>query len=163
SYTNLQAGVYLQDDWRVHKTTMLSLGLRYEAQTLLKDQNNFSPRATVTWAPFKNGKTTFRAGIGYFSDWLGTSTYEQTLPVDGFRQGEVNIRFPNYPDAGIGGIPPPTNRYLLGDSLALPASLNVNGGIDRQINGAFRVNASYTYRQGRDLLRGTNLNAPVNG
>ncbi|TAK16216.1 MAG: hypothetical protein EPO35_05815, partial [Acidobacteria bacterium] len=164
SFTNVQAGVYVQDDWRVHKTTMLSLGLRYEGQTLVKDQNNFSPRATITWAPFKNGKTTFRGGIGYFSDWLGTSTYEQTLRVDGFRQREVNIRFPSYPDAGVnGGTTPPTNRYLLGDGLVLPASWNANAGVERQVSQFFRVNASYTYRRGSGLLRGRNLNAPVNG
>jgi hypothetical protein len=163
SFTNLQAGVYVQDDWRVHKTTMLSLGLRYEAQTLIADQQNFSPRATITWAPFKNGKTTFRGGFGYFNDWLGTSTYEQTLRVDGARQREINVPFPQYPDTGIGGSALPTNRYQLGDGLALPASWNANAGVERQITGNFRVNASYTYRRGDGLLRGRNLNAPVNG
>ena len=103
SYTNLQAGVYVQDDWRVHKSTLLSLGLRYEAQSLLKDQRNFSPRASVSWVPFKDGKTTIRAGIGYFNDWLGTSTYEQTLRVDGFKQRELNILSPSYPDPGTTG------------------------------------------------------------
>jgi hypothetical protein len=167
SYNNVQIGVYGQDDWRVHKTTMLSVGLRYEAQTLLSDRNNFSPRATVTWAPFKNGKTTFRGGIGYFSEWLPTSTYEQTLRVDGFKQRELNVRFPSYPDAtsiaGSGGVTPPTNRYQMADGLALPASWNANLGVDRQISQFFRVNASYTYRRGDRLLRGRNLNAPVNG
>ena len=36
---------------------LLSYGLRYEAQTLVDDQNNFSPRATLTWSPFKSGRT----------------------------------------------------------------------------------------------------------
>ncbi len=163
SFTNFQAGVYLQDDWRVHKTTMLSVGLRYEAQNLLKDQKNFSPRASITWAPFKDGKTTFRGGIGLFNDWLGAQTYEQTLRVDGFRQRELNVPFPSYPDPGSSGITPATNRYLLDDGLRLPDSFNVNGGVDRQITANFRVNASYTYRRGEHGLRGRNLNAPVNG
>jgi hypothetical protein len=164
SFNNVQIGVYGQDDWRVHKTTMLSLGVRYEAQTLLADQNNFSPRASVTWAPFKNGKTTFRAGVGYFNDWLGTSNYEQTQRVDGIKQREVNIRFPSYPDlTASNGLTPPTNKYELADGLALPNSWNANAGVDRQISQFFRVNASYTYRRGAGLLRGRNLNAPVNG
>lgn len=164
SYDNLQVGIYGQDDWRLHKTTMLSVGLRYEGQTLIKDQKNLSPRATVTWAPFKNGKTTFRGGVGYFNDWLGTSTYEQTLRVDGFKQREINVRFPSYPDAGVtSGSALPTNRYLLANNLALPASWNANAGVDRQVTPTFRLNASYTYRQGDGLLRGRNLNAPVNG
>ncbi len=162
-YDNFQAGVYLQDDWRVHKTTMLSLGLRYEAQNLLADQRNFSPRASITWSPFKDGKTTFRGGIGYFTDWLGTSTYEQTLRVDGYRQRELNVPFPGYPDPGLAGLTPPTNRYLLSHGLRLPDSLSANIGIDRQIAGALRMNASYTYRFGAHVLRGSNLNAPVAG
>ena len=75
AYTNLQVGVYGQDDFRILKSLMLSYGLRYEAQNLIADQNNFSPRVTVSWSPFKNGKTTVRAGYGRFTDWLGLSTY----------------------------------------------------------------------------------------
>jgi hypothetical protein len=33
----------------------------------------------------ENGKTTIRGGYGFLSDWLGTSTFEQTLRVDGYR------------------------------------------------------------------------------
>lgn len=163
TYNNFQAGVYLQDDWRVHKTTMLSLGLRYEAQNLIKDQNNFSPRASITWAPFKDGKTTFRGGFGYFNDWFGTSNFEQTLRVDGFKQRELNVPFPSYPDAGSSGITPATNRYLLGAGLGLPENLSANFGVDRQVTGSFRVNANYTYRFGTHILRASNLNTPVNG
>ena len=162
-YGNLQAGAYVQDDWRIHKTAMLSLGLRYEAQTLIDDQNNWSPRASLTWSPFKDGKTTFRAGAGYFNDWLGTSTYEQTLRVDGFRQRELNLRNPGYPDPGVGGATPPTNRYQLSDGLGLPDTWSANAGVDRQIGQYFRVNAGYTYRRGDHMLRGRNLNAPVSG
>lgn len=162
-YNNFQAGVYLQDDWRVHKTTMLSLGVRYEAQTLLKDQRNVSPRASISWVPFKDGKTTIRGGVGYFNDWLGTSTFEQTLRVDGFRQRELNIPFPSYPEPGSTGLTAATNRYVLANGLTLPDNLSANLGIDRQVTDAFRVNASYTYRFGAHVLRGRNLNAPVNG
>lgn len=162
-FNSIQAGVYLQDDWRVHKTTMLSLGVRYEAQNLIGDQMNFSPRASITWSPFKDGKTTFRGGIGYFNDWLGTSTYEQTLRVDGEKQRELNIQFPNYPDPGSVGTTTATNKYLLSNGIALPESWNANVGIDRQVVGTLRVNAGYSYRKGASMLRGRNLNAPVNG
>jgi carboxypeptidase family protein len=162
-YTNLQIGLYVQDDYRLARSLMLSYGLRYEAQTLVSDPRNFSPRASLTYSPLKSGRTTFRGGIGYFSDWLGTSTYEQTLRVDGFRQQELNILNPSYPDPGIDGTTPPTNRYLLDDDLVLPASFGANAGIDQAITSALRLNVSYTYRRGAYLLRGRNLNVPVNG
>ena len=57
----------------------------------------------MTWSPLKSGKTTFRAGYGRFTDWLGLGTYEQTLRLDGFHQQEVNIIDPDYPNPGTGG------------------------------------------------------------
>ena len=162
-YSNVQVGVYAQDDHRMSKSVMLSYGLRYEAQTLIGDQQNFSPRLSMTYSPLKSGKTTFRGGVGYFSDWLGTSTYEQALRVDGFRQQELNILNPAYPDPGIGGVTPPTNRYLLDDE---PRAAGESRRECRRRAGA-DVRASAERRlqlpPWRALLRGRNLNAPVDG
>jgi hypothetical protein len=142
---------------------MLSYGLRYEVQSLVSDYKNFSPRVSVTWAPRKSGRTTIRGGWGWFDDWLGTGVYQQSLQVDGYRQRELNILNPSYPDPGTGGTTPPTNRYLISDGLILPGSMSFNAGIDQQVTGSLRVNGSYTYRRGRDLQRGLDLNAPVAG
>ena len=162
-YSNLQFGIYAQDDYRLARSLLVSYGLRYEAQTLVADQNNFSPRATLSWSPLKSGRTTFRGGFGAFSDWIGTQTYEQTQRFDGFRQQELNIVNPSFPDAGFAGVTPPTNRYLLSGELALPESRAMNAGVDQQISGALRLNSTYTYRRGRQLLRGRNLNRPIDG
>jgi hypothetical protein len=162
-YANVQVGVYAQDDYRVSKSLMLSYGLRYEAQTLVGDQQNFSPRFSVAYSPLASGKTTFRGGLGYFSDWLGLGTWEQTLRVDGFRQQELNILNPSYPDPGTSGVTPPTNRYLLGDGLVLPASLGANVGVEQALTPVLRLNVGYSFRRGTALLRGRNLNAPAAG
>lgn len=162
-YSNLQAGLYVQDDWRVVKSVMLSYGLRYETQSIVGDRNNFSPRVTVTWAPFKSGKTTFRGGWGWFSDWIASPVYRQTLQIDGVRQREMNIIDPAYPDPGVIGTTPPTNRYLFADNLILPRAMTMNAGADQQLGSALRLNLTYTYRRGSRLLRGRNLNAPVAG
>ena len=87
--------------------------MRYEVQTHVDDYNDVGPRFGVTWAPFKSGKTTLRASTGIFYDWLDSGTYEQTLRVDGFRQQELNIINPSYPDPGNVGMVPPINKYLL--------------------------------------------------
>ena len=92
--------MYLQDDIRVRKNLTLSPGVRYEAQTHLSDYNNVGPRFGVTWSPGKSGKTTLRGSAGIFYDWLSTGIYEQTLRVDGFRQRELNIINPPYPEPG---------------------------------------------------------------
>ena len=163
TYSNLQVGLYAQDDYRLSKGLLVSYGLRYEAQTLIADQQNFMPRASVTWSPLKSGRTTFRGGVGWFTDWLGLGVYEQTLRLDGFRQQEINIVNPSFPDPGDVGVTVPSNRYLLGESLRLPESFGANGGIDQTLTASLRATMTYSYRQGSQLLRGHNLNAPVDG
>ena len=162
-YRNFQFGAYVQDDYRLSRTVLVSYGVRYEAQTLLDDQLNFQPRASVAWSPLKSGKTTVRANWGMFNDWFGTSTYEQTLRFDGFRQQEVNILNPSYPEPGTGGTIPPTNRYLLSDGLLLPESMSFGMGVDQAITPALRVTGTYTYRRGSRVLRGNNLNPLIDG
>jgi hypothetical protein len=160
-YFNLTGGLYVQDDIRVRPGLTLSPGVRYEAQTHLRDYNNIGPRFGVTWAPSRTGKTTLRASAGLFYDWLGSGTYEQTLRIDGFHQREVNIPFPEYPDPGTDIAAPPLNRYLLGSQLRMPRTLRFSGGIDQQLSRVNRVSVTYSHMTGRGLFRGENLNAPV--
>ncbi len=162
-YKNIQAGMYLQDDIRVRKNLTFSPGLRYELQTHLSDVNNFGPRFGITWSPGKTGKTTLRGSAGIFYDWLSTGTYEQTLRVDGFRQREENIVDPAYPDPGPPGLGAPTNRYLLSDDLRMQRLTRLSAGIDRAMTKGLRINATYAHTNGDNLLRGLNLNPPVNG
>src|SRR6185295_6815977 len=113
--------MYIQDDFRVRKGLTLSFGARYEAQTHLGDYNNIDPRAGITWAPFKSGRTTIRGSVGLFHQWLNSGTYEQTLRVDGFRQRDLTIINPTYPDPGTGGTVSTTSRYVLrGENLNAP-------------------------------------------
>jgi hypothetical protein len=162
-YWNMQAGAYVQNDIRVRKNLTLSPGLRYEAQTHLNDRGNFGPRFGLTWAPFKNGKTTVRGSVGTFYNWMNSGTYEQTLRVNGFRQRELNIVNPPYPDPGDVGTITTANRYVLGDDVEMSRTFRVSAGIDRTLTQKVRVNASYSRVRALDVLRGRNLNAPVTG
>jgi hypothetical protein len=162
-YFNLQAGGYVQDDIRIRKGLTVTPGLRYEAQTHLTDLNAFGPRVGITWAPFKSGKTTLRASAGIFYDWLASGIYEQTLKVDGFRQQELNIINPSYPDPGNVGIVPPINKYQLGADLQMAKNTRLSAGFDQAITPTIRVGMSYAHINGSGLLRGLNLNTPING
>ena len=162
-YWNMQAGVYIQDDIRVRKNLTLSPGVRYEAQTHLHDLGNLGPRFGVTWAPGKSGRTTLRASWGIFYNWMNAGTYEQTLRVDGFRQQELNILNPPFPDPGADGLITTTNRYLLGDGVEMPRTVRVSAGVDRTLTPKVRVNLSFSDARASGVLRGRNLNAPVAG
>ena len=90
-------GFYVGDVWKVHPNFTVSAGLRYDHDTGRTDSDlpgipelnnlvstypnlgapvrnpnlNFAPQLGVTWDPWSNGKTVFRAGIGLF--------YENTI------------------------------------------------------------------------------------
>ena len=45
----------------------------------------------------------------------------------------------------------------------MPASLGANAGIDQTLTPTIRVSGTYTFRRSATLLRGRNLNAPIDG
>jgi len=163
SYRMFQAAFYVQDDIRPAKSLTLSAGVRYEVQTHVGDASNFGPRFGVTWAPFKSGQTALRGSAGIFYDWLPNGVYEQSLRVDGLKQQELNILDPSYPDPGLVGVIPPTNRYQLGDAYHMPRTTRFSGGADQVLFKVIRLSGTYSYQQGSRLSRGLNLNAPVGG
>jgi hypothetical protein len=162
-YFNTQAAVYLQDDIRVRKNLSFSPGLRYEVQTHLRDWKALGPRFGFTWAPFKSGRTSVRASWGIFYDFLSTSTYEQALRIDGFRQQELSILNPTYPNPGSAGTLSVGNKYLIDPNLQMPLNQRLSAGIDQQIGTHARISSTYSYTLNSESLRGENLNAPVNG
>jgi hypothetical protein len=162
-YSNTQAAIYLQDDIRVRKNLSLSPGLRYEVQTHVRDFWALGPRFGFTWSPFKAGRTSIRASAGVFYDWLATSIYEQALRVDGFRQQELSILNPSYPNPGTVGSLSIGNKYLIDSAIDLPRNVRFSGGVDQQIGTRARVSSTYSYTRIERSFRGENLNAPVNG
>ncbi len=162
-YSQVQAAVYLQDDWRAFRSLLISAGVRYGMESHVGDAWNVSPRVSAAWSPYRDGKVTFRASYGYFYDWIAGDTYKQTLLIDGYRQRELNIIDPSYPDPGLIGTSPPTNRYLWSDNLLLPSAHRLTAGADRALTPNSRLTVSYSLGRGTNLLRPRNLNTPVGG
>jgi hypothetical protein len=98
-----------------------------------------------------------------FYDWLSTGTYAQTLQVDGFRQREINIINPPYPDPGSDGATRATNRYLLAEDRPMAYAQRLSAGIAQTLSRRINVNVLYSYGYRYSLLTGKNLNAPVGG
>ena len=161
-YSQYQGGIYVQDDYTPSKKLSLSFGLRYEVQSNLDDRTNLAPRVGFTWTP---GKYTVRGGYGIFNDWYDSSTYEQTLRVNGVTQQDLVVQNPLYPDTTGGALanPLPPSKYMAALGLQMPYLHQASIGVERTFIETLRLMASYTAMRGRETLRAVNINAPVTG
>lgn len=70
NYPRPWTAAYAQDSWAIKPNFTLNFGLRYELDAqygkLNTDKDNFAPRASFAWDPFKDHKTVIRAGYGIF-------------------------------------------------------------------------------------------------
>jgi outer membrane receptor for ferrienterochelin and colicin len=164
TYNNYEFGMYVTDEVKLTKTVMLDYGVRYEAETHLSDYNNFAPRANLTWAPFKNNRTTVRAGFGIFYDWFDTGDYAQTVQLDGQHQFDEIILNPSFPDpsGGAGTILPPS-IVTSASNLAMPAVRRFSVGFEHQINAWLRLRTNFFNDHRWNRLRSLNENYPVLG
>lgn len=163
-YSNTQAALFVQDDIRLRKNLLVSVGVRQESQSLIADKLNLAPRSGFSWTPFKSNKTTVRGGVGLFYDWYQTSVYEQTLLVDGERQEDLIIRNPGYPDPYFGGnVMPIAASVIRADNLEMPTVRRYSIGIDQELTSWLRVRSNYFNEYGWNQFRSRNTNAPLNG
>ena len=90
--------------------------------------------------------------------------YDQTIRVDGLRQQELNITNPAFPDAGMGGVVPPINRYVFSaTNISCRGSRASALESTRACCKVTRVAATYSYQRSARLASGLNVNQAVNG
>ncbi len=85
--------LYWQDSWTIRPNFTLNYGIRYELDAqygnLNTDKNNFGPRISFAWDPFKNHKTAVRGGYGIFYSQIYAqipNVVQSLGNVNGFRQ-----------------------------------------------------------------------------
>jgi hypothetical protein len=187
--TNNYLGFFVQDEWRVRPNLVLSYGLRWETETILKDLNNFGPRVSVAYDPFKNGKTVIRLGAGLFYNrallrtiddfTLGAQqqffdTNDLIDPATGqlgsadFRRAFIaaNLTFPqtltiDSPIVRSFGVLNTGFSRRLDPNLRIPESYQANVGFERDLGKGYVFETNYTFNRGIHLWREFNANAPV--
>ncbi|HET8548323.1 MAG TPA: TonB-dependent receptor [Bryobacteraceae bacterium] len=174
---------YVQDDFRWRPNFTLNVGLRYEFATTPTEVNgkianlrnvmdrqlvigdpwhsnpslkNFAPRLGLAWDPFKNGKTSVRAGFGIF--------YDEILPKYYFFSGSLNPPFttrttlprPPFPNIVQGfdfNAPIRAQLQTINYDLQSLYLLQFNASVQRSLPGNWDVTIGYAGSRGLHLFR----------
>lgn len=165
-------GGFVQDDWKLSQNLLLSLGLRYEAQTNIEDKLDLAPRLGIAWAPgAKRGfrpKTVVRAGAGIFYNRVEDGLTLEANRFDGVKQAQFIVSNPDFfplvpsVDELLFAAQPQTTRRL-STELNTPYSIQGAISVERQLPLNFTLSASYVKVRMLHLLRSRNINAPLPG
>ena len=74
SVQDIGSAAFVQDHWSLRSGLALDAGIRLERQGAA-GSFRMAPRLGVSWAPFKSGRTVFRAGYGRFYDRVPLDVY----------------------------------------------------------------------------------------
>lgn len=164
SFRQRTVGLFVQDNINVRPGLTVGLGLRYDRQNFLRDNNNFAPRASVAWAPGKQRKTVLRAGFGIFYDRLRSSVIQDVQLFGGGDFRRLIISNPSWPDPFLsdGGqtlLPPAIVRAA--DDLRSPYTLHYSLAVEHKLSERTTASATYTRFRGVSLLRSRDVNAPL--
>jgi len=175
-------GAFVQDDWRVRPDFTLSLGLRYEAQTNIRNNLNFAPRIAFAYSPGAGGqrqpKTVIRGGFGVFYDRVGENLSLQVARFNGTNQQQFLITDPSVLDFaqftldGVTNVPTvdtlssfarPQTTWRMAEDLQAPYTIQSSFSVERQLPYNLTFAATYINARSFHLLRARNINAPLPG
>lgn len=166
--SQVDLGLFVQDDWRVRPNFLLSAGLRYETQNNIRHWTDFAPRIGFAWAPgaSKQPKTAVRTGFGIFYDRFSEKLTLQAIRLNGVQQQQYVVRnpdfFPTVPPLQTLTAQPATIRRVASD-LRAPYILQTAIAIERLLPFNTKITSTFTHSHGLHLLRSRNINAPVPG
>jgi hypothetical protein len=168
----VDAGIFIGDDWKLAPNFTLNLGLRYETQTNISDHRDFAPRIGFAFAPGggrnPKPKTVIRGGFGMFFDRFGLGN---SLTADRFN-GLVEqayvvtnpLFFPNIPSiASLAGSFAPQLTYVKDSNLHAPYLMQSAVTVERQLPANTTLAVTYTNSHGLHELRSFDINAPLAG
>ncbi|HEX8174471.1 MAG TPA: carboxypeptidase regulatory-like domain-containing protein [Pyrinomonadaceae bacterium] len=98
SVSQVDLGLFIQDEWRLRPNFNVTVGLRYENQSNISSNYNLAPRIFFAWAPGGSStgtigqvgagqpKFVIRGGVGLFYERLGEGATLQETRFNGINQ-----------------------------------------------------------------------------
>jgi len=177
SLSQVDFGPFVQDDWRVKPNFTLSLGVRWEAQTNISDQNDWAPRVAFAWSPDAKGhngraKTVIRGGYGFFYDRFPVTSVLTAYRYNGQNQLDYVLDNPTVYNSDFTITPPLSDltrvvganteqRYQIDPNLHAPVLMQTAIGVERQLLSHTNLSLTFVNSRGVHELRTVDINAPL--
>jgi hypothetical protein len=131
---------FFEDKWTINERLMLEYGVRLDRDNIAST-NNIAPRLAFAFAPFRDGRTVIRGGVGLFYDQID-------LNLATFPQLQQRL-ITQYGADGRQVLGTQLQRMVLQDGEYLtPRSVNWNIEVDREWIKNLFVRVAYRQRQG---------------
>jgi hypothetical protein len=180
---------YVADEWKPLSGLTFNLGLRYDVQTGVwnenhtqaeyprplpyvdfasrGDKNNLGPRLGVAWDVSGNGRSVVRGGYGLVYTNITNAT--QGTEITALKQNSIIINNPAYPDPYQGRDPAsfastaPPNINILSNALVNAPVQTYTAGFSQQLMADTAINVDSVYQKATDYLTTENINTPRAG
>ncbi len=169
SVSAIDAGLYVQDDWKLRPNVTLSGGLRFETQNNIPDHADIAPRIGVAWAIGSSSRpTVIRAGFGMFYNRFPEGNVLQLTRFDGVTQQQYIVTSPDFyptipPLTALTGSQTLPTVYSIAPNLRSAYTMQGVVTVERQITRIANVSVSYqSYRAVHRVLTNS-INAPLPG
>jgi Carboxypeptidase regulatory-like domain len=170
--SRIDAGFFVQNDWRARPNLLLSAGLRFESQNNISSKMDFGPRVSFAWSPPARGKeqskTVIRGGFGIFFDRISEGLTLQANRFNGTNQqlfvttdpSILNL-FPFVPATDtLTNFAVPQTIVRMSDQLRSPYTIQTALSVERQLPYKTTLSVSFVNTRTLHLLRSRNINAP---
>jgi len=165
--TMVDAGLYVQDDWKVRANITVSAGLRFETQNGIHDHADWAPRLGFAWGIGGGGKnapkTVLRGAFGLFYDRFTQDLILNADRQNGVTQQEYLVLNPTYPTPPTLTSATPSSIYRIGPDLHSPYIMQTAFSLERQVTKIANVTVSYLNARGVHQFLSLVTNAPLPG
>ncbi len=176
--TVADAGIYVQDDWKLRPSLTLSGGLRFETQNAIHDHGDWAPRIGFAWGIGGGGKsapkTVLRGGFGLFYDRFTQSAVLNADRFNGITQQQYSVStcpaapapcpltsFPVVlPVSQLPSTQTVSSTYSIAPKLHAPYIIQSAFSLERQVSKNANVTLTYLNSRGVDQLMSLVANAP---